>query len=133
MSINFTEPVPVQLCAEDRHRLDTIITALAALLEQGRTADTPFAPLTEALQEPTGAQNEAPDTEPAEPEKAPWAEAEPAPEVKLADIQRKVVDLSTAGKKDAVKAIIQAYAPKVSAIPEDKLPEVWAKLTKLEG
>lgn len=60
----------------------------------------------------------------------------PAPEkpaVKLADVQKKVVDLSTAGQKDAVKAIIQAYAPRVSAIPEDKLVEVLEKLTALEG
>lgn len=60
----------------------------------------------------------------------------PAPEkpaVKLADVQKKVVDLSTAGKKDAVKAVIQAYAPRVSAIPEDKLAEVLEKLTALEG
>lgn len=127
--INITEPIPVQFCDEDRHRLDTIITALAAILEQGRVACTPF----DAIQEPAGAQNEAPDTEPVPEEKAPWAEAEPAPEVKLADIQRKVVDLSTAGKRDAVKATIQKYAPKVSAIPEDKLPEVWAELTALEG
>lgn len=55
------------------------------------------------------------------------------PEVKLADVQKKVVDLSTAGKKDAVKAVIQAYAPRVSAIPEDKLAEVLEKLTALEG
>lgn len=60
----------------------------------------------------------------------------PAPEkpaVKLADVQKKVVDLSTAGQKDAVKAVIQAYAPRVSAIPEDKLAEVLEKLTALEG
>lgn len=66
---------------------------------------------------------------------APVAET-PAPEkpqVKLADVQKKVVDLSTSGQKDAVKAIIQAYAPRVSAIPENKLAEVLEKLTALEG
>ena len=127
--INITEPIPVQFCAEDRHRLDIIIEALAAILEQGRVAGTPFG----TIQEPAEAQNEAPDTEPAPWENVAEAAAVPQPEVKLADIQRKVVDLSTAGKKDAVKAIIQKYAPKVSAIPEDKLPEVWAELTALEG
>ena len=131
--INITEPIPVQFCAEDRHRLDTIITALAAILEQGRTAGTPFTAPAEPVQEPVEAKIEKPDTEATPWENVAEAEAVPQPEVKLADIQRKVVDLSTAGKKDAVKAIIQAYAPKVSAIPEDKLPEVWAKLTELEG
>ena len=69
-----------------------------------------------------------------EQETAPW-EQPPADQitVKLADVQKKVVDLSTAGKKDAVKAIIQAYAPKVSAIPEDKYGEVLEKLATLEG
>jgi hypothetical protein len=80
-------------------------------------------------------------TEQAEPQKEEIPGQEvlvdtPAPEkpvVKLADVQKKVVDLSTAGKKDAVKAVIQAYAPRVSAIPEDKLAEVLEKLTALEG
>lgn len=53
--------------------------------------------------------------------------------VSLADIQKKVVGLSTKGKKDAVKAIIQAYAPKVSALPEGKLEEIMDKLVELEG
>jgi hypothetical protein len=66
----------------------------------------------------------------AKPQEAPAPEK---PAVKLADVQKKVVDLSTAGKKDAVKAVIQAYAPRVSAIPEDKLAEVLEKLTALEG
>lgn len=71
-----------------------------------------------------------------EQETAPWETApvqESLPAVKLADVQKKVVDLSAAGKKDAVKAVVQAYAPRVSAIPEDKLAEVLAKLTELEG
>lgn len=120
-TINLTGPIPVQLCEEDRHRLDTIIEALAAILEQGRVAGTPFG----AIQEPAEAQNEAPDTEPVPDRKAT--------EVKLAGIQKKVVDLSTAGKKDAVKEVIQSFAAKVSAIPEDKFGEVWAKLIALEG
>ena len=57
----------------------------------------------------------------------------PRPEVKQSDIQQKVVSLSATGKRDAVKAIIKEYALKVSAIPEDKFGEVWAKLTALEG
>lgn len=94
----------------------------------------------EALQ---GAQEAAPVTEDApeapapapDPDPAPW-EPDPSPfpeqpTVKREDVQKKVVELSAAGKKDAVKAIVQAVAKNVSAIPEDKLAEVWDKLTEL--
>jgi hypothetical protein len=60
-------------------------------------------------------------------------EANDAPPVKREDVQKKVVELSAAGKKDAVKAVVTAYAKNVSGIPEDKLAEVLDKLTALEG
>lgn len=123
MNINFTEPVPVQFCAEDRHRLDTIITCLAAIIEQGRTAGTPFTVPAEAAQEPVEGEL---------PGQVSFDEIA-APEVKQSDIQQKVVSLSAAGKKEQVREIIKAYADRVSAIPEDKFGEVWAKLTALEG
>lgn len=56
---------------------------------------------------------------------------EPSPA--LEDIQKKVVELSAAGKKTEVRAIVKAYADKVSEIPADKLAEVWKQLTALEG
>lgn len=117
MNINIPEPITVQLCAEDRHRLDTIITALAAILEQGRTVGTPFS---------------AAEPEVEIPDQVSLDEVA-APEVKLDDIKRKVVELSVAGKRDTVKALVREYALNVSAIPEDKFGEVWAKLTALEG
>lgn len=55
-----------------------------------------------------------------------------APTVSRSDVQQKVVALSAAGKKDAVREIIKAYAERVSAIPEDKLAEVLDKLNALE-
>lgn len=53
----------------------------------------------------------------------------------LGDVQRKVVELCgpAHGKKAEVREIIKAYAPKVTGIPADKLDEVMAKLTALEG
>lgn len=53
----------------------------------------------------------------------------------LGDVQRKVVELCgpAHGKKAEVREIIKAYAPKVTGIPADKLNEVMAKLTALEG
>lgn len=55
--------------------------------------------------------------------------------VALGDVQRKVVELCgpAHGKKAEVREIIKAYAPKVTGIPADKLDEVMAKLTALEG
>lgn len=69
-----------------------------------------------------------------EQETAPW-ETAPVQDVlqMRASLQKKIVELTTAGKKAAVKEIVTAYATKVSAIPEDKLTEVLAKLTELEG
>ena len=66
----------------------------------------------------------------------PWTEA-PAPEqptITHADIQKKVVALSAAGKKTEVRDAVLAYGNvNVSGIPADKLTEVWDKLTALEG
>lgn len=69
----------------------------------------------------------------AKPQQAP----EPAPKqqtVTLEQIRQKVVALTAAGGDKKIKAreIIQVYAPKISALPEDKLPEIWAKLTALD-
>ena len=50
-----------------------------------------------------------------------------------ADVQALVMKLAApgTGKKDAVKAIVNEYAKKISDIPEEKLNEVMAKLNKL--
>ena len=90
--------ITIELCQEDRKRLDSILAAL-------QSNDTP-SPAQEAPM--------------------------PANEITLADIQRKVVDLSNAGKKEPVRDIIKKHADRVSGIPEDKLPEVWAQLNALE-
>lgn len=90
----------------------------------------PVAPV-EAQDEPQPAVEEEPVQEPepaTEPQQAPEA-----PQVQPADIQKKVVELSTAGHRDAVKAIVTQYAKKVSGIPEEKRAEVWQKLTALGG
>lgn len=49
------------------------------------------------------------------------------------DVQRKVVELSAAGKKVEVREIVTAYATRVSEVPADKLDEVMNKLIALEG
>ena len=113
-------------------KLDRIIE----LLEKGTTHDcercansvaTVFG---EALgQTPAPVEDPA---EKAEPVEEPAKKDQPT--VSRADIQKKVVALSAAGKKDQVKQIVTAYEnTKVSDIPEDKLIEVFEKLTALEG
>lgn len=137
--------VTVELCAEDRARLDKILAALTehdcskcvdAAVKYTAASVGPFQPVAAPEKpEPLPAEPEpeavnTPEPEkPAEPEKQP----EEQPQVTHADIQRKVVDLSSAGKKAEVREIVTAYAVKVSAIPADKCNEVWDKLTALEG
>ena len=138
MNINITDPIQVQLCEEDRHRLDAIIVHLTLIGNYLKDSGTPFQvpagfEAQETKEELPGQMSFDEIPAPAEPEKAPWAEAEPAPEVKQSDIQKKVVSLSAAGKKDQVRTIITSYAVRVSDIPEDKYSEVWTKLTALEG
>ena len=141
--------ITIELSQEDRARLDIIAGKLGAIhdLLKSNTHDcercansvaTVVAGIVEQSPAPVEETQTSEDT-------APWegpadaeepVKAEPAPEqpaVSQADVQKKVVELSAAGKKDAVKEIVQAYAPRVSAIPEDKLIEVWQKLTALEG
>lgn len=49
------------------------------------------------------------------------------------DVQALVMKLAApnTGKKEAVKAIVNEYAPRISGIPEDKVNEVMARLLKL--
>ena len=126
-----TATITIELCAEDRARLDKIIEALSHH-DCSRCAN-------DVAKYVVGTLETASDAEPAEHETAqPEPEvvapaAEVAEAVSLADIQKKVVELSAAGKKAEVREIITAYAKKVSDIPEDKTTEVWNKLTALEG
>lgn len=142
--------VTVELCQEDRARLDKILDALTTnvagyavgqferyLAEKqtrsyGPNELTVPAPVeAEPVIEPQATETTPPWEEPAEAKET--AAAEPEPTVSKADIQKKVVTLSAAGKKDAVKKIVTAYAVKVSDIPEEHLAEVWQQLTALEG
>lgn len=117
----------LSLCQEDRDRLDKIIELLTP-------QELLVAVETEPVKEIDQNEHQAP---------APWDKdapdlpgvAEEAPAVKYSkeDVQQKVVSLAAAGKKAEVKEIVNAYAERVSAIPEDKLDEVMDKLIALEG
>lgn len=157
MSNNIT----IELCAEDRARLDRLTTALerracdkcvaAALAatntQQPATPDPIREALAEALgqaettaeapQEPTGAtEAETPATTQADEEQPAAAADEPeaAPVVTVDDIRERYVTLVASGKKDAARDTIMSYnVTKISDIPADKCAEVLAKLNALEG
>lgn len=87
---------------------------------------------------------EAPKAEPAPidhpaAESLPGGDPAPADEAKPTitqeQLQQKITQLAAAKNgalKVKVREIVTAYAPKVSELPEDKWPEIWAKLAALE-
>lgn len=142
--------ITIELCAEDRARLDRLTEALEATAQnQPRTLyalDLGTAPEEGIEIEPQELETVEPTNTQPEPETPTAAEIEndtppeqdePAePAVTLEQIQQKVVQLAAGNggeKKQAVREIINAYAKKVSDLPEDKWGEVWKKLTALEG
>lgn len=127
--------ITIELCAADRARLDGILEALTQHNYKGcveAAANYTASQMSAAPVKPVAEVKEEPKAEPA-PEPEQPAVKEDAPAVSLSDIQQKVVTLSAAGKKAQVRNIITAYASRVSAIPEDKVVEVWQKLTEREG
>ena len=143
--------VTVELCTEDRARLDRLIAAaenanpfsratgaLKSLADRAKdladealAQEAAEAPQTEAVEEPkkNPTEEEKPaETEPAKPEEAP------APTVTSADVRALVQKLVApgTGKRDATKEIVTQYAANVGSIPEDKLAEVYEKLKALE-
>lgn len=137
MSNNIT----IELCAEDRARLDGIGKLLADLINANLVAAGYTAienPVTTPKNDAGEAKAETPTTTPIKEETPTEAKEDPAdePKITLAEIQQKVVQLCAGfegTKKAAVREIINAYAKKVSDLPEDKWVEVWDKLTALEG
>lgn len=107
--------ITIELSTEDRARQDSLIEKMDELV---RTL--------EALKD-TGVREE---TKQVTPE---LSEEEPVPTVTAADVQSLVVELVASGKKVETRAIIKEYADGVSLIPEDKLPEVLAKLMEVKG
>lgn len=128
--------ITIELCQEDRARLDAILAELEkARPDCSKCTEAVTVSMAHQLREirATYAEPETATTTPPETDKPAEAENEPQSEpVKLADIQQKVVTLSAAGKKDAVRAIVTKHAARVSDIPEDKRAEVLAQLTALE-
>lgn len=113
---------------------DPIQQAIADAL--ARAEKTPIEKPTEAPEAPTA--EAALIDHPAD-EDPPWEAATPAEEAKPTitqdQLQQKVMQLAAANNgalKAKVREIVNAYAKKVSDIPEDKRTDVWGKLIALE-
>lgn len=141
--------ITIELCAEDRARLDriaalldrqttpTVAEAKTESIPEQMTFDTvPVDTPTESTAKTTDAQDEAtPTTTPPTAETLTEAKK---PSVSLEQIQQKVMQLAAANggvKKAKVRDIINTYGTKVSDLKEqeDKWDEVWQKLTALES
>ena len=122
-NINLT----MELCQEDRNRLDTLI-AVGLELAKKNVYDVKA---TEATDTPTAETIEAVSEEPAVSGKL----GDGGNEKLFSAVQQKVVKLSAAGmeKKASVREIVQKYATKVSDIPAEEYDAVMAALTALEG
>ena len=149
--------VTIELCPEDRKRLDDILTALtnagtpypAPAEEKPATKQPDPQPVETAQPDPRP--EKAPEIPPVEtaqpdpqPEKAPeippvetaqpGPQPEKAPEIPPVDrkeVQNAVVKLVAEGKKTETRKIVKSYANSVTEIPEDKLAEVLNALTAL--
>lgn len=135
----------IELCAEDRARLDKILAALEKQKDCKGCVET-VSKATEHIveimteeppkNEPQATPEEEVNKQPTEPEKVAPVEEEPATEEELVTasvLQKKVVDLCAKGLKDKVREIVNTYAVRVSDIPEDKRAECFEKLIALEG
>lgn len=137
--------VTLELCPDDRKRLDELIGFIPFLIDGlQKLAAQPTQNTTNA---PTPAREETPKTEhPVDdvtprqapqphPDAAPVEEPE-APKYTKADIQSRVQKLAAptmpAAIRQGAKAIVKSYGAKVSDIPEEKYPEVMARLDELE-
>ena len=155
--------ITIELCAEDRARLDRLSAALerrncdscvSTALELIDKAKNPerdpvqqalaetLAKAEEAVEAPKNATEEAetstPTTTPLEEEKPTDeepAKAEPTITVTHAELKAKVIELSAKDLKLKAQAreIVLAYAPTVGGVPEDKLNECYGKIVALEG
>lgn len=116
----------IELCAEDRARLDAILTALQAV-------GTPFSPPESAQTVETAPETHdapapvtgGPETE--QPAQGTQDGAE-TQHVTHGMVQDLVITLASWGHKAEAREIVQRYAPRVSAIPDADLDAVFTAL-----
>lgn len=107
--------ITIELCAEDRARLDSILDQLQQLNTMPAVFD--------------GAAKE--DKPQPQPQPEPKQESKA---VTLDSIRALAQELlaPTSGKRDQVRALIKSYAKSVTELPQDKWPEVYEALTAMK-
>ena len=116
--------ITIELCAEDRARLDRLTAALERKAIE--TSATETIESTVEVTEPTVKEEETPTKEEIQ-------EPTPTKTVERSELRAKVIELSAKGLKEQTRDIVQAYAPTVAAVPDDKISECYEKLEALEG
>ena len=150
--------ITIELCEEDRARIDRLIAAVEkrtvqveSALEQRysiKTEEQKEDPVQKALADALDRASKAsewlegatkeqtPTTTPQTKEKSTREETEPTATTKTvtrAELGAKVREMMTKGFKEQTKEIVKSYAPTVPEVPEDKVAECYAKLVKWEG
>ena len=147
--------ITIELCAEDRARLDRLAAAMecrscdncvtTVLDYMKKFVSTETQPAECAANEE--ASEEAPNNTPAAVEDTPpittplteenpteeTPVAPPTPTVDRAALRAKVIELSAKGLKEQTRDIVRSYAQTVTAVPDDKVAECYAKLMVLEA
>lgn len=138
--------ITIELCAEDRARLDRLAEALekSCSTKTVEQTDDPVekalkAALDRASKAPEShaetAEEQTPTTTPQTEEKPTREETEPTAPIKTvtrAELGTKVREMMTKGFKEQTKEIVKSYAPTVPGVPEDKVAECYARLVALE-
>lgn len=130
--------ITIQLCAEDRKRLDDL-TGAVSLLATVLGSMQPPEVRQEIIETATAPASEHPvdlpvtHFDPPAPAPDPVAVAPAAKPISLGEFQKALVTrcAESATVKQKVQALVQQYADSVSNIPEDKRPEVLAALAKI--
>ena len=103
--------ITIELCAEDRARLDRLTAALESKACESCVTETIESKvIEEEIAEPT-----------------------PTKTIERSELRAKVIALSAKGLKEQTRDIVQAYAPTVAAVPDDKMSECYEKLVALEA
>jgi hypothetical protein len=134
--------ITIALCEEDRKLLEGLmgsVTLLASVLANAQPKEVQEKVIAETLAPQLVPQPATPDAghpvDEVSPHAAPEPVAEPAATHHTLDdvravVQRLIGPGST--KREAAKAIVEEYAPKLSGIPVDKYDEIMGRLIALE-
>lgn len=116
----------IELCAEDRARLDAILTALQAVGTPFGSPESaqPVETATETHDAPAPVTSGSELEQPAQ-DTQDGAETQHATHGMVRDL---VITLSSQGHKAEAREIVQRYAPRVSAIPDADLDAVYVAL-----